>query len=177
MRSTFKSSFNPCCVVRNVTSLSPSSGQHLNVYVLWISFSLGCTHRQLLLSQCPRFYIITLTPSSNRFNSGFVIDIRVNPALSTDFDGFSSLLHSLCASHLVIVQVWMALILAFVSVIATLFCLKRWVRSKSRSVIGQDYPTILPSVRMTESIFMYVVGILLNQGKILTVTFSIHTRA
>ncbi len=64
-----------------------------------------------------------------------------------------------------IVQVWMALILAFASVIAVLSCFNRLFRSKGRSAIEQDNPPILPSVRVTESIFMYVVGTLLNQGK------------
>jgi hypothetical protein len=65
----------------------------------------------------------------------------------------------------VIVQVWMALILAFASVIAILSCFNRLFQSKGRSIIEQDNPSTFPSVRVTESIFMYVVGTLLNQGK------------
>ncbi|EFX79522.1 hypothetical protein DAPPUDRAFT_104187 [Daphnia pulex] len=68
--------------------------------------------------------------------------------------------------------VWMALILAFASVIAILSCFNRLFQSKGRSIIEQDNPSTFPSVRVTESIFMYVVGTLLNQGGYISNTFT-----
>lgn len=60
----------------------------------------------------------------------------------------------------------MALILATTSVIATLSCFNRLFQSKDRSVIKDKNTAILPTVGVIENISMYVVGTLLNQGKI-----------
>jgi hypothetical protein len=61
----------------------------------------------------------------------------------------------------------MALIFATTSVIATLSCFNRLFQSKDRSVIKEKNIGILPTVGVIEniSIYMYVVGTLLNQGK------------
>lgn len=60
----------------------------------------------------------------------------------------------------------MAMILATTTVITTLLFFNRLFKSRDQSIIGNDKTAILPSVGETNNIYMYIVGTLLNQGKI-----------
>ena len=138
---------------RNVTVFLLSWSRHRTVHVVWNSSILGSTHQLLFLFQFLKFHKITSMPSSNLFSSGFV-PFEILTFLFSRGDSY----------FVVITKVWIMLIVVIASVIFVLlfinWILKKRIRFSSQEVkITESSP--IPNA---ETIYMYIVSTLLNQG-------------
>ena len=144
---------------RRVTFFLLPSTRRRTVHVVWISSTLGSTHQLVFLFQFLKFHEIMSMPSLNHFSPGLV-----NSLIPFKILHFLKALEFYFVSYLTS-KVWMMLIVAIASVIFSLLYFNRLLKKKIQLTTRDEKITEMYPIRISESIYMYVVGTLLNQGK------------